>query len=121
METFKQLIRDLDARWTTETSAAMQTVERKNRSGPTVEVAEVYSLPRMTQMAKQVRMKAGFALDLTTTDDNGVVWDLSKANMREKALKLQMETEPIMLILSPPCTMLSSLQNINKARSKSPT
>ena len=35
-----------------------------------MQVAEIYSLPRMT-VARQLGMKAGFALDLTTKDEEG--------------------------------------------------
>ena len=35
-----------------------------------MEFAEVYSPPRMKKMADMMGMKSGFALDLTTTDEN---------------------------------------------------
>ena len=52
-------------------------------------------------------------MDLTTTDENGEPWDFSKSKMREKAIRFLNETKPARLILSPPCTMFSAVQNIN--------
>ena len=83
-----------------------------------MQVAEVYSPPRMTKVARQLGMKAGFALDLTNTDEEGNQWDFSKAEMRAKALKLVDEEQPAILILSPPCTMFSNLQQLNVAKMK---
>ena len=51
-------------------------------------VAELYSLPRMATMAEKLGYKPGFSLDLTTCDADGIPWDLTKANMQRKALKL---------------------------------
>ena len=52
-------------------------------------------------------------MDLTTTDENGDPWNFSKQKMREKAIRFLNETKPAVLILSPPCTMFSAMQNIN--------
>ena len=68
-------------------------------------MAEVYSPPRMTEVARQLGMKAGFALDLTNKDEEGNQWDFSKEKMRAKALRLVDEERPAILILSPPYTM----------------
>ena len=32
------------------------------------DVSEIYSLPRITKMARKIRLKAGWALDLTEVD-----------------------------------------------------
>ena len=58
-------------------------------------------------------MKCEIALYLTTTDENGEPLDLSKPKMPQKALRLLDEIKPAVLILSPPCTMFSAMQNIN--------
>ena len=78
-----------------------------------VEVAEVYSPPRMTKMVDMMGMKSGFALELSTNDENGKPWDFSIPERRRAALKVQDDTKPKMLIASPPCTLFSALQNIN--------
>ena len=52
-------------------------------------------------------------MDLTTNDENGQAWDLSQQSFRTKALKLHDETKPLLLVVSPPCTMFSTMQNVN--------
>ena len=111
METFKAMIRDFNESWSADTLKRTKLAARSKGShlGGTgrVEVAEVYSLPRMTKMARQLGMEGEIALDLATTDENGDPWDLSKQKMREKAIRFLNETKPAVLILSPPCTMFS--------------
>lgn len=80
------------------------------------DVAEVYSPPRVTQMAKQLGMRSGFALDLSVPGADGRLWDFSKPEARKRAWQLVLEGRPYMLILSPPCTAFSSWQALNKAR-----
>ena len=36
-----------------------------------VDVAEIYSPPRIADMANRMNMKGGWSLDLTTEDENG--------------------------------------------------
>ena len=71
----------------------------------------MYSPPIMTRMAGKLGMILGLAMDLTTADDSGSHWDFSHSHMREKALKLQDDVKPRRLILSPPYTMFSTMQN----------
>ena len=52
-------------------------------------------------------------MDLTTNDENGQSWDLSQQSFRIKALKLQEEVKPLLLVVSPPCAMFSTMQNVN--------
>ena len=86
-ETFKAMIRDVDGRWTADTLKKTKLAARSNGNhrGETsrVEVAEVYSLPRITKIVRQLDMEGGIALDLTATDENGEPWDLSKPKMCE--------------------------------------
>ena len=84
--------------------------------GKQVVVAEVYSPPRMCEMAEKLNMKGGFSLDLTTKDENGQAWDLSQQHFRTKALKLLEEVKPMLLVVCPPCTMFSTMQNVNIAK-----
>ena len=69
-------------------------------------VAEVYSPPRVIELAQQFGLRRGFALDLT----NG--WDFTLASDRARALKLLRRDRPVLLIGSPPCTVWSTLQNL---------
>ena len=69
-------------------------------------------------MDRQLGREGGIALDLTTTDENGEPWDLSKPKMREKAIRFLNETKPAVLILNPPCAMVLAMQSINIHRMK---
>ena len=117
METFKAMIRDLDESWSADTLKKTKLIAKSKGShlGGTgrVEVAEVYIPPRMTEMVRQLGMEGNVAMELITTDENGEPWDLRKQKMQEKAIRFLNETKPAVLILSPPCTMFSAMQNIN--------
>lgn len=79
-------------------------------------VSEVYSPPRVSDLARRMPrygLAPGFALDLTTTDDNGVPWDFTKKSHRDRAEALLEEQRPMLLIGSPVCTAFSSWQFIN--------
>ena len=86
------------------------------------DVAEVYLPPRIAEEAGLRKyggqvLRPGWSLDLTMIDPvSGSRWDFTKADMRERALKLVRESAPFLLIGSPPCTAFSQLQAINKGR-----
>ena len=65
-------------------------------------IVEVYSPPRVTSKAPQHGFTAGGALDLSTG------WDLKKKEHQQAALRLIRETQPVLVILSPPCTTFSN-------------
>ena len=113
-EVMKAMIDDLDESCTRKLTREMKRKQAKSdKSG--VDVAEVYSPPRMSKVARQLGYSEGFALDLMTNDEEGRPWNLADKECQERALKLQEETKPWMLIASPPCTMFSTLQNISIA------
>ena len=123
---FQMLIRDLDKSRTREFNNKCEEWMQQSPAGPRTgkvkgHLAEVYSLPRMVEAARRIGMEAGFALDLTNVDEEGNQWDLSKTKMRTKALQLLDEKKPVILIVNPPCTMLSSLQQLNIAKMKDET
>ena len=67
-------------------------------------VAEIYSAPRVTRALKMLPslgLSPGFALDLTGTDRDGRAWDVTLADMRERARQKVAEDKPFMLIGSP--------------------
>ena len=81
------------------------------RSG--MDVAEMYSPPRITKMAEQLGMESGWALDLTETDpDDGLAWDFNDERKCAKAKRLLTRDKPTMLIMSPMCGPFSKLQEI---------
>ena len=76
------------------------------------DVSEVYSPPRIAEMAKQFGIAAGFSLDLTQVDPHdGQPWDFSIPEKRRRALKMVEESRPFMLILCPMCGPFSTLQS----------
>ena len=69
-------------------------------------VSEVYSPPRVTKAAKvltKLGITPGFALDITVDDETGEPWDLSKPEKQDKAVGLTIDTEPDLIVGSPPC------------------
>ena len=111
------MIRDLDESWSADTLKKMKLTIKSKRSNlgqaGRVKVAEIYSPPRMTKMARQLGMEGEIALDLTTTDEKSEPCDLRKQQMREKAIRLLNETKPAVLITKLLCTTFSATQNIN--------
>ena len=64
-------------------------------------VSEIYSPPRVTQALKMLPSMGlipGFALDLTTNDEEGNPWDFSCPRQRQKARELRAETKPYFLV-----------------------
>ena len=67
-------------------------------------VSEIYSPPRITEMARKMGLEAGWALDLTEVDpDDNEPWDFSKKEKRDKAMRKLKQDESFMLIVSPMC------------------
>ena len=86
-----------------------------------MDVAEVYSPPRITEMARKLGMRPGWALDLTATDeDDGTHWDFSLEAKREKAKALVKQDRPTMLVMSPMCGPFSKLQEVFNYPKKDP-
>ena len=83
-------------------------------------VSEIYSPPRVTAAIRRGRyahLAPGLAFDITVRDpDDGLPWDFSRRDKREKARALIRKYRPILLIGSPMCTAFSSLQNFNRQK-----
>jgi hypothetical protein len=80
------------------------------------DASEVFSPPRVAQMAHDVGMKGGWSLDITTQDERGIPWDFSNAEMRLKARRLVLQSKPTLRVGSPMCREWSVLRNISAAR-----
>ena len=79
-------------------------------------VSEIYSPPRVTAAAKllpELRVISGFALDLTTADEDGSLWDFDSKILRERAMAKVKSDRPQLLIGSPMCTVFSTWQRMN--------
>eukprot|EP00974_Lingulodinium_polyedra_P077019 7456591-Lingulodinium_polyedra.AAC.1 len=74
-----------------------------------VDITEVYSPERVNMIAKKFGLAPGTSFDLSTG------WDFNKEAGRNSAWKRIREEEPELIIGSPPCTMFSTLQNLNRA------
>ena len=75
--------------------------------GPRVDISEVFSPPRVTEMAAKYGLKPGDAFDLTTG------WDFDLNKDRERAHQILSATKPKLIIGSPCCTMFSNLQHLS--------
>ena len=76
------------------------------------DVAEIFSPPRFTEKAANFGLKPGFAVDLTTTKENGEAWDLrNKADQCELA-DLQDREDPYFLCGGPPCEAFTQLRHL---------
>ena len=100
---------------------AVKTLERDIRrtqkrsfGNARVDVAEIYSPPRMTAMASKLGYTPGFSMDQTTLDEDGMPWDLSLAATQRKALRRWEIDSSYLLVASPPCTAFSVFQNLTR-------
>ena len=84
------------------------------------DVVEVYSQPRIAQEAAMrmydgMKLVPGWSLDLTRSDPKtGKPWDLGDRTVQSRVKKMILESKPLFVIGSPPCTAFSVMQNINK-------
>merc|ERR1739836_291480 len=78
-----------------------------------MDVAEIYSPPRVAEMAARLELQAGWSLDLTTTDEEGIPWDFNKEDRRKAAMDKVKKDEPLPVIGSPMCTNWSTIMNLN--------
>ena len=81
-----------------------------------MDVAEFYSPPRMTEMAKKMGLRAGWSMDITTNDVDGKAWDFNNKEMRNRAARRLLTYKPLLLVGSPMCTIRSTMHVINHAR-----
>ena len=73
-----------------------------------VDVTEIYSPARVTQVCSKFGLQPGSAMDLMTGYDFDLLDD------RNRAMRKLLVEKPNLLIGSPPCTYMSVLQELNK-------
>ena len=86
-------------------------------------VSEIYSPPRVTRAARiltKLGITPGFAMDITTNDENGEPWDFEKEEQKDKAEERVLTTCPDLLVGSPMCKDFSPWQRLNEAKSEDP-
>ena len=93
--------------------------QQKRSAGVTkwnTDCAEIYSPPRITEVASRMKMKRAWALDLTTLDEHGNPWDFSLGNQRKRAVELLERDKPLLLVACPMCGPFSSINDLNYAK-----
>ena len=96
-----------------------QKCARERRSSVRRLVSEIYSPPRVTAAAKvlpSLVCTPGFAMDLTTKDENGVPWDFDIPEQRRRARERVERERPMLLIGSPMCTAFNAWQRIHNMK-----
>ena len=83
-------------------------VERMSRDLDGVDVCEIFSPERVTAVCKQAGLVPGEAMDIKSGYDFDLLAD------RQRCWKSIVEDEPLLIIGSPPCTLFSRLQELNK-------
>ena len=79
------------------------------------DVCEVFSPPRVVEAAKSMRnIRGGWSMDLSVECPvTRRAWDFWLESDRKLARALVLKDRPGLLILSPPCTLFSQLQNLH--------
>ncbi len=100
---------------------AKTPVNRRQRrtmnAGGRGHVAEIYSPPRVVSVAEEMGLDPAWSLDLTQLDEeDGLPWDFSRPEKRERARDKLKSDKPFMLVLSPMCGPFSAIQNLNYVR-----
>ena len=98
-EGIKQVFERIDKDHTAKAERRKLKVSRKKASN---DVSEIYSPPRITDVAESTGLRPGWALDLTVKSEDGTPWDLPIKENRIRAEKLLDDTAPE-LPMAPPC------------------
>ena len=79
----------------------------------TFDVCEAFSPPRICPRASKFGLKGGWSLDISADDPvSGQKWDLADPATQRKVRYLVRTGRPAMLVVGPPCTLFSLLQNL---------
>ena len=93
---------------------SLDEVDRKILSSAImgVDITEMFSPERVNKVARKFGLVPGSSFDLTDG------WDFTKSDHRMKAWAKVRSESPYLIIGSPPCTMFSILQEMNKEINK---
>jgi len=79
-------------------------------------ICEAFSPPRLALRARERGLRGGWSLDIRHEDPvSRRAWDLSDPKEVQRLKQKIRQDRPRVLVLSPPCTMFSILQNLNLA------
>ena len=114
-EVVRAMIDDLDASCTRKVTKKLEAKQKKadlavRRND--VNAAEAYSPSGMTEAACKLGYTRGFVLDLTNKRNDGTAFDLSIEKTQDEAIALFEETAPWLVVVSPPYTMASTIQQL---------
>ena len=79
-----------------------RTIQRANKGNN--DESELHPSPGISEWAKRLGLREGWALDLTGVDpEDGQAWDLSKRDKQEKVRAMLRRDKPFILVASPMC------------------
>ena len=79
-------------------------------------IFEIFSPLRLKDTAEEMGLGTGYSVDRLVVREDGDCWDLRRPEHQRELLQLLRERRPDAVVLSPPCTAFSQMQNINKHR-----
>ena len=85
--------------------------------GGKYDLCELFSQARVTKRIRESNscLRPGWSLDLNFDDEvTGRRWDLSLEEDQEKVIRRIKKEKPLVIGLSPECTLFSALQNLRK-------
>ena len=94
-------------------AAALVAAVDERLGGARVDVAEIYSPPRVTAQAWRMGLRPGNAYDLTVMNEDGEFWDFTKPEHRAKCWKELEKDKPWLVVGSPMCTAYCQLQALS--------
>ena len=86
-----------------------------SRCASRYDVCEIFSPARIVREAEMQGLRGGWSLDLSQRCKlTGSTWDCRVAADREWAIRMVRRDKPGLLMVCPPCTLFSQLQNLCK-------
>ncbi len=79
-------------------------------------VMEIFSRRRVSHEAEVLGVGSGIAFDIEAEQEGEIKVDLTKKADQDRTLRKIKQLSPSLVVVSPPCTMYSAMQNINKNR-----
>jgi hypothetical protein len=89
-------------------AVSRSSMERLNAQLSSTDVCEIFSPLRVAGVCKEAGLTPGESMDIKSGDD------FDKLADRTKCWDSIIRDEPLLVIGSPPCTMFSRLQELNK-------
>ena len=81
-----------------------------------IEMVEVYSPPRVTEVVRKMGIKVDWSFDITNHDSDGKMWKFNKVEMRNGAVHRIIKDEPLLTIGNPMCTAFRVMNNLYYAK-----